>query len=1063
MNGMIAWWARNPVAANLLMILCFIGALLAYPRLERETFPTALFNGVSVTMAWPGASPQEIEEQIILRIEESIIDLDGIKNLTATAREGFGSVNIETYNTVDIVKFNNDVKLRIDAINNFPDSAFRPQVSEWRSQEWYMGLAVHGDVDRRELKRITEQLRDEIALLPGASLARVEAVLPEEVSIEVSEEGLRRYGLTFDEIARAVRVSSLNASSGTIRTAVGDVQLQSRNLADTAAQFEGITLRQLPDGARIRLGEVARVVDGFVDADLNSNFNGEPMAMIALISTEVMDITRTAREVKKFIAEANERLPDAVSVSLWWDDSKIYNDRMRTIVNNALSGALLVLVILLLFLRPIVAFWTTVGVLTSFAGAIAVLPFFGVSLNILSLFAFLIVIGIVVDDAIVVGENIHKEVETGRREGLDAATVGTQLVAKPVFFGVITTILAFMPWMLLSGPERQFTAQISFVVMAALAFSLIESFFILPAHLAHMKPQKWDDSAMGRFTRFQRGIADSLLWFARVIYKPVIEFCIQRRYSVVAGFVGLFILATGLLSHNYVPFKFMPEIENEAVQVNIRLPEGTPFARVEQVELALETAQQKLRTEYETQFPDAETSVIVNWAAIASTGSVQAWLMLSPPEVRPGRTSTKAIAERFRELVGPIPDAEDIQFQSTLNRQDAGISFAVNHRDLSALRAAVADLKAQLSTYAAVSDVRDNMSAAAEEARFSLKPGAEALGLSLADITRQVRQAYFGEELMRLPREGEDVRVMLRYPTEDRRSLDTLQNLRVRTADGREVPLPQVADISFEPGINRIQRRERQRSASVSADVPTDARGDVMKDLNENFFPAWEERHPGVSRGALGESQGQAEFMAEVSVLMALVLVGMYILLAIAFNSYSQPALIMTAVPFGFAGAVFGHYITGIDMAMFSIFGIGAAAGVVINDNLVLIDYVNKLRANGAGAMRALVEAAVNRFRPILLTSLTTVAGMSPILLERSTDAEFLKPMVVSLVAGVAFALFLTLMFVPALYCVGIDVKRFFAGLWSGQRQAKVGATYTGEIAIDEEIPRPHTPPHPAE
>jgi multidrug efflux pump subunit AcrB len=1063
MNGMIAWWARNPVAANLLMILAFIAGIVGYTRLERETFPSAVFNGATVSIAWPGASPQEVEEQLILRVEEAIVDLDGIKRLTSTAREGNGWVNIETYNSVDIVEFLDDVKLRVDGINNLPDSAYRPQVNEWRSQEWYMGLALHGDVDRRELKRMADDMRDEIALLPGASLAVVEAVLPEEVSIEVSEDAMRRYGLTFDEIARAIRVNSFNGSSGTVRTPVGDVQLQARNLADTKAQFENIVLRQTPEGARIRLGDVATIKDGFVDTELNSNFDGKPMAMIAIISTEKMDIVRTANAVKNYIKTANERLPEAVTLSLWWDDSKIYSDRMNTIVTNALSGAAMVLVILLIFLRPIVAFWTTVGVVTSFAGGVALLPFFGVSLNFLSLFAFLIVIGIVVDDAIVVGENIHKEVESGRRTGLDAAIVGAQLVAKPVFFGVITTMMAFLPWMLLSGPERQFTAQISFVVIAALTFSLIESFFILPAHLAHMKPQSFEGPVTGRFIKFQRGIADSLLWFARVIYKPVIEFAIKRRYSTVASFITLFLLAVGLVSHNYVPFKFMPEIENEAVRVNINLPEGTPFSRVEVLDAELEAAQQALRLELAAKYPDAEMPIIQSWAAIASEGEIQAWLMLSPPEFRPEGVRTRDVAERLRTLTGPIPDAEDIQFQSTMNNQSSGIEYSVNHRDLDRLRAAVDDLKAHLTTYATVTEVRDNISSTAEEARFSLRPGAETLGITLADVTRQVRQAFYGEEVQRLPREGDDVRVMLRYPENERRSLEALNALRIRTADGREIPLREVADISFEPGIKRIQRRERQRSAAVSATVPTEARADVEKDLNENFFPEWEKRHPGVSRGAIGEAQGQAEFMAEMSTLFLMMIVAMYMLLAIAFNSYMQPMLIMSAIPFAYAGAVYGHYITGIDMAMFSLFGIGAAAGVVINDNLVLMDYVNKLRANGVGAMRALVEAAVNRFRPILLTSLTTVAGLTPILFERSTDAEFLKPMVISLVAAVAFALFLTLLFVPALYCVAVDVKRFFASVWTGEKRHVIGDTYSGEISIDEEVPHPAPRPAPAE
>jgi multidrug efflux pump subunit AcrB len=1058
MNGLIEWWARNSVAANLLMLVCFIGGLLGYLSLEREVFPSGKFPGATVSVAWPDASPQEIEEQIIVRIEEALSDLDGVETMGATAREGSGWIWIEGKRNLDPKDFLDEIKLRVDQVNNLPDSAFRPQVEMWGDDGQIMGIAVHGNIDPLELKRIGDQVRREVAQIPGAELSELDAYLPEEVTIEISEENLRRYGLTFDEVATAVRRNSLNGSSGTIQTDVGDVQLQTRTMANSREEFERIIIRQTPQGGIIRLGDVATVIDGFVDSELSASFNGEPMVMVSVNAGETLYVDRTAKAIKAYIEEANARLPEGVTLTLWWDDSKIYVDRMETISKNALMGLALVLILLILFLRPIVAFWVTFGIATAFAGGVMLLPFFDVSLNMLSLFAFLIVIGVVVDDAIIVGENIHKEVETGRREGLDAAIVGTQLVAKPVIFGVITTMMAFAPWMMLSGAERQFTQQISFVVIAALLFSLIESLFILPSHLSRMKPQKFD-GFWGGFFRFQHTIADSLLWFAANIYKPVLELALRARYATVTLFISLFVLSIGLLASGIVPFKFMPEIENETIRVTIEMPEGTSFERSVEIKNELLAAQERVRVKNAERYPDAEVSLVDSTAAIAGSRNIRAWLSLAPPELRPGGVSTRAIAEEFRTELGPIPDAEEINFDFTINDNDSGFVFAINHPDLEVLQLAANDLKAQLRSYADIFDITDNMQSAADEARFTLKPGAESLGLTVADISRQVRQAYSGEEIDRLPRNGEDVRVMLRYPKSARTSLDSLEEFRIRTADGREIPLKEVAEITYQPGITRIERRERQRTVYVRAEIAGDNRGDIMTDLNDNFFPEWEKRYPGVSRGEVGQAEGQAMFLSEIAYLSLIMLVAMYILLAVAFRSYTQPALIMTAIPFAFTGAVFGHFMLDSPMAMFSLFGVGAAAGVVINDNLVMIDYVNRLRDEGKGAMQSLVEAAIHRFRPILLTSVTTFVGIMPMLFERSTQAEFLKPMVISLAFAVAFALFLSLFLVPSLYAVAVEIKRRAASLWNKTPYQEIGTGYDGNVDLESEIPEGRTQP----
>ncbi|MEO1475588.1 MAG: efflux RND transporter permease subunit, partial [Pseudomonadota bacterium] len=987
---------------------------------------------------------------LIARIEEAVADIDGLKRMTSVAREGSGSVFIEGENSTDMAVFIDEVERRVDQINNFPQAAFRPQIRQWESQNWFFGMAVHGNVDARTLKRTAEKVRDDIALLPGGQRAMVDAVLDEEVSIEVTEENLRRYSLTFTDVADAVRRSSINSSGGQVRTAVGNVSIQTRELADTAADFENIIISQSVAGGTVRVRDVATVIDGFIDADLEATYDGEPTAFVFVIQPEVMDIVEFTSGFREYIENSANVLPEAISIDVLWDDSIPFNDRMNTITSSALIGASLVLIVLLLFLRPIVAFWVTIGIITAFAGGTLLLPFFGVSFNLLSLFAVLLVIGVIVDDAIIIGENIHKEVETGRNVGLKAATVGAQSVMKPVIFGVLTTIIAFLPWAFLSGPEKNFTEQITYVVVAALIFSLIECLLILPAHLAHMKPQNYEGFS-GKLTRLQRRIADSLLWVASNFYKPILEFAIRFRYATIVLFMTFFYLAIQLLSTNIVPFRFMPQIEGDLIQVTIELPDGTPFSRTQQVRDQFEAGVLEAAAELDRQYPGIEDGFVIGRSVVANENRIRAWVSLAPPEARPETSSARAAAQLMREKVGPIPDAEDVTFDATFNDDDTRIQFSLNNPDLDRLREASEVLKTRLSTYSTLYDVGDNLSSAAEEIRITMKPGAESLGVTLADVSNQIRQAYFGEQAQRLARDGEDARVMVRLSKDDRRNIDSLNNLRIRTANRTEIPLGQVAELEFQPGINRIQRRERVRSVTVFAEVVGDARGQVMDDLDESFWPGFEEQFPDVTRGNVGGFEQQQEFLTELNTLTFIALGAMYVLLAIAFRSYFQPLLLMTAIPFAFAGAVFGHLLFGVPLALFSVFGIAAAAGVVINDNLVLVDYVNKRRSEGVGAVQALVDAGVSRFRPILLTSVTTFVGILPLIAERSIGAQFLRPMVISLGCAVVFALFVSLLMVPSLYAVGTEIGRIFRWIFLRQPYRSIGETYEGDVNNDNE------------
>ncbi len=1019
MNKLIAWWANNTVAANLMMVGIFVSGAIGFNQMERELDPHVRFPGLEIRVGWPGASPQEVEEQIVARIEESVSDLDAIEWVRSSSGEGGGAVWIKAEQQVDFTQFMNAVKIRIDSISTFPRDIEPPRVQQWVNQEEYIRIAVHGDLGERELNRLAEKLRREVAVLPAITVVRLFGTRQEEVSIEISESALRSYNLTFSQVADAIRNNSINQSSGSVRTEVGTYQLKVRAQADTEKEFAEIIIRETQHGGVIRVGDVAEVIDGFDDNPILATLNGEPGILIQVMTTETMDIVRASDSVRKWIAERQATLPPGASLTLWTDNADDFKSRMNTISSSALLGLVLVMGVLVLTLRPLVAFWVAIGIATAYAGAFVLLPHVDVSLNMLSTFAFLLVLGIVVDDAIVVGEGIHSESHR-LGGGVESAISGAQLVAKPVIFGVLTTIIAFLPWIFLEGEASNFTRHITWVVILALTFSLIESLWILPAHLSKMKPRV----NLKSFGKFQKRIADSIISFAQIHYRKIIETALHHRYLTTGIFLAVLVVGFGLFSTGWIKKGFMPEFESDEIIVNVVLPEGAPYSRALEILAQLQTAEQALVDEVSLR-TDGEGELIENWYTRSRRDSVLAIVKLAPPETR--EMTAKEASIRLRELMGEVPDAKEVSVRYTQGNNGPGFEMSIRHPDLDTLRLATADLEARLRTYESLYDIRNNLEGASDEIRLTMKPGTAKLGLTLADVTRQVRQAYFGEEVQRLPRNGQDVRVKVMYPKTSRRSIESLKDFRVRTDDGREVPLLSIAELEFAPGIKRIQRWNGNRAARVSADLKQEVRGEIMDDLNESFFPEWEKRYPGIVRGSVGQAEGEKRFLAEMFGLYLIAFFVMYTMLAVAFRSYWQPLLILLAMPYAYLGAIYGHLALGMTMAIFSYFGIAAAAGVVVNDNLVLLDYCNRLRAKGLSAREAIIEAGVVRFRPILLTSVTTIVGLLPMMLERSIQAAALKPVVIALAAGVFLAVFVTLLMVPALYVIGLDISDFFA------------------------------------
>lgn len=1030
MSSIVSWWASNKVAANLLMIAIFIAGLVSYVQMERELDPFVEFPGARISVVWQGASPQDIEEQVVVRLEEAVANIDGLDQMWSASSEGVGNLWLIGGNNTDEAAFMADIKREIDSISTIPAAAEQAQINQFQNRNEVMRIALTGDetVTEQELKRQAEKMRREIALLPYVPDVNLFGTRREEVSIEVSEDALRQYGLTLNDVAVAVRGSSINSSAGPVRTEGGDIQLTTRAQADTAEEFEDIVIRQQSNGAIIRVRDVATVIDGFEQVDLLATANGDRTVLINIENGPKMNVVQLANSVKGYMEENADRLPDGMAMTLWNDASAFYMSRMTTIGSNFLVGLLLVLVTLFLFLRPTVAIWVSIGIATAFAGGLAMLPLFDVSFNMLSTFAFLLVIGVIVDDAIIVGEAIHSRTEEGE-EDLVAAVNGTTMVIKPVIFAVFTTMIFFAPWMLLSGSTAEFTKSISLVVIWALTFSLIESLLILPAHLSHLKPI----NPQGRFARFQASIANSIVWFGKKVYRPLMVGALKQRYLTFALFVAAMILSVGLLRTGIVKTAFMPESESDQVAIDVTLPQGTPFERSLEVLEQIQQAERELVEEVNAS-TEGEGELIENWYTRARGNNILALVKLVPPEVR--ELGAEDTANRLRELIGDIPDAESLEVSFSNQNNGPPIEYVLNSTSVEALDAATDDLMRKLRSYEGVYNVVNDSQSASDEVQFDLKPGAEALGVTRADVNRQVRQGFFGEEVQRLPRDGEDVRVFVRYPRADRESLDFLRNIRIRTADGRELPLFAVADIRFENGITQILRRERQRAIVVSAEVVTERISEIREDLDESFFEQFRLAHPDVSMGNIGRAQAEAEFVAEIMILILIAIGVAYFLIAVAFKSYWEPALILlAAIPFCFTGAMIGHLIMDVPLGLMSYLGIMAAAGVAVNDNLVLIDYVHRLREKGMDGAQALVTAGVRRFRPILLTSLTTFVGLFPLMLEKSIQAAWLIPIAISLAFGVGFALLVTLFLVPSLYAIGADINRFYSSVWSGRKR----------------------------
>ncbi|MBT8111047.1 MAG: efflux RND transporter permease subunit [Gammaproteobacteria bacterium] len=1036
-KGIIAWFAANHVAANLLMLFIIAAGIISAFTIRKQTTPDFELNTIQVRVAYLGAAPQEVEEGVVIKIEEAIQDVKGIVKLTGRAGEGIGSVTAEVSSDTDIDEVLSEIKTRVDAISTFPGLTEKPVIFKEEVPIHVVFVAVHGSLDEFSRKAIAQEVRDDLMQLPAVSTVQFLGDRPYEISIEVSENVLRQYGLTMSEVSQAVRNSSVDMPGGTINSERGDISLRTEGQVYTGREFASLVLRTFPDGTRLTLGDIATITDGFVEEDGYGRFDGERTATLRVLASGEQNELSTAAAVQNYVDAKRMTLPDGVRMDIWIDRSHYLKGRLRMMTSNMWQGAMLVFILLSLFLRIKVAAWVVLGIPITFLGAMWLMPLgpWPVTINMMSLFGFIIVLGIVVDDAIIIGESIYTKV---RAEGhsLDNVILGAKRVALPATFGVLTTIAAFAPLLFVGGIAGPFFEAISVVVVLCLMFSLVESKLILPAHLVHTKIEPVDEEDLFNpqrhitfwhriprfFLKIQRHVQHGLQNVIHHWYRPMVERAVDNRGLTTSLFVAMLILTAGVMASGIVKFEMFPEQASDFIRVELQMQTGSAPDERDRVLSKLEDTVLEMNSEYVEANPGSLPMIRhVGAFTRSETGGI-IFVELPQSEDRP--FNGDEISNRWRERAGEFAGVKELTF-SDADHFGGGppLSFRLSGKNYEALEAAAAELAAELSEYEGVFDIRDTFDRGGDEIRLRIKPEAEALGLTMSSLGRQVRQAFYGEEAQRIQRGQDELKVMVRYPPDERRSIADLENMRIRTLAGDEVPFSSVADMDFGEGYSSISRLNRKRTITVSADIDPEIveSKEIVKSISEEYVPALLSRHPGVSYGLEGASQELVDLQRNLSVASVAALFLIYALIAIPLRSYSQPLVIMSVIPFGVIGAVIGHIVMGRSLSMFSLFGLVALAGVVVNDSLIMIDFINKARAAGASLKQSVIDSGTRRFRAIILTSFTTAAGLMPIMTEGSLQAQTVIPMAISLSFGIIFATVITLFLIPCLYMLQED------------------------------------------
>jgi len=1024
-KGAIAWMAGHSVTANLVMLILLVGGLYLGIRIKKEIFPYFELDIVRITVPYPGASPQEVERGIILAIEEAVQGLEGVNEVRASAREGSGTVTVEMIEGENLQRLAQDIQSEVDRITSFPEEAEEPQVVIVSRKRYVVSLALYGDQSEGVLREYAESLRDRLLQEPGITQVELTGVRNYEISVEIPQNTLRTYNLTLEEVAQRIGRTSVELPGGAVKTPGGDILVRVKERKDYGHEFGKIPIITANDGTQVLLEDIADIKDGFEETDNAATYNGKPTVMIEVFRVADQTPVSVSNAVKNVLVEVNEQLPSGLAVVLRNDRSDIYRQRMGLLIKNGCMGLGLVFVLLALFLEARLAFWVALGIPISFLGSLLFLPAMDVSINMVSMFAFIVTLGIVVDDAIVVGENVYHHYQRGV-PWLEAAVSGTREIAMPVTFSVLTNMVAFLPMFFVPGTLGKVFKQIPVVVISVFAISLIECFFILPAHVGHQKPPEKGFFAWiyVRQQRFSKG-------FVRLVvhrYGPLLELALRWRYVTVSLGIAVLLITVGYVKSGRLGFELFPKIESDYAMVTATLPFGTAFQKTEKVQKILVRAAQEVVAE------NGGKALMEGIFANINDNKAEVRIYLTPPDKRP--ISTAKITERWRERVGVIPGLESILFESDAGGpgRGAAITVELSHKNIVLLEKAASEVAEALGFYPNVTDINDGFAPGKQQVDFQIKPEARSLGLRSKEVARQIRHAYYGAEALRQQRGRNEIKVMVRLPKNERASEYNLEEMILRTPTGSEIPLRDAATINRGQAYTDINRRDGRRIVSVEADVrPRSQAGQVLESLKSETLPALQKKYPGLTFSFEGRQADQRESMQSLMRGLLAALLVIFAMLAVPLNSYIQPVIIMSAIPFGIVGAVIGHLIMGYSLSVLSMFGVVALCGVVVNDSLVLIDFANRKERTGMSRRDAVHQAGIQRFRPIILTTLTTFGGLSPMIFETSRQARFLIPMALSLGYGILFATVITLILVPSFYLIVEDLKRL-AGIKKSNR-----------------------------
>ncbi len=1035
-KGPIAWMVRHRVASNLLMLTLLGGGLISALSIKQEVFPDFDMDRVNISVSYPGASPEEIEQGIILSVEEAVRGLEGVEEVSSTAREGNGTISVELLAGANQQKTYQEIQQEVARITTFPEEAEEPSVVLVSHKHGVIDLVLQGNLPETTLRELAEATRDRLLQSPDITQVELSGVRNYEIAISVSRDRLREYNLTIPEIAAKVRASALDLAGGGLKTEGGEILVRFQDRRDYGKEFADIPIIASEAGGQVLLGDIAEITDGFEDTDRFATYNGEPCILIDVYRVGDQTPIQVADAARQAITELNESYPPGVAISVLRDRSDIYRQRARLLLINGFTGLSLVLILLGLFLQPRLAFWVMMGIPISFLGAFLFLPRVDVSINMISMFAFIIALGIVVDDAIVVAENIHGYLKRGFTP-VRAAIIGTKEMTTPVIYSVLTNIVAFCPLLFVPGVIGKIWKVIPIVVISVFSISLIECLLVLPSHLSH---KGLLGKILAPLTRRQEVFSS---WFYQLIqarYAPFLTRVLKFRYLVVAGAIAILILVVGYVAGKRIGTELMPRVESDYSIVTAVLPYGSPVERTMKIRDRLVAAGQAVAREHggDKLLTGIYAEVGQDYNGISGGHVVEVRCYLTDADIRP--IGTHEFTSLWREAAGKMPGLQALVFESDRGGPGGGrgITLELSHADTGILDRAGTELAEALALFPAVSDIDDGFADGKVQLDFSLLPQGINLGLTSSEVAAQVRGAYYGTEALRQQRGRNEVKVKVRLPKNERESEYDLERLLIRTPDGIDVPLNEVARITRGRAYTTIERKEGRRTVLVSANVsPASEAERIANEVTVKILPDLMKKYPGLSWSYEGRQADFREGNASLGMGFVFALLMIYVLLAIPFRNYTQPLIVMVSIPFGVIGAVIGHIIMGYNLSIMSLMGIVALSGVVVNDALILIDFINTKTAAGMDAVEAIHAAGVRRFRPILLTTLTTFGGLAPMIFETSRQARFMIPMAISLGYGILFSTAITLLLVPSLCLIREDIGRLLSWrFYSSRREA---------------------------